>query len=101
MKRIVLLSTKGGTGKTTLSANIAGVLAEVNQKVLMIDVDLRQPTLSDYFKIDSDSRLGIDHFLRAPSNEWFAAISKKQFPNLDIVLNNHSVEPNLVISSRR
>ena len=86
MKRIVLLSTKGGTGKTTLSANIAGILARVNQKVLMIDVDLRQPTLSDYFKIKSQGELGIDHFLR--SNDWRKAICKTQFSNLDIVVSN-------------
>ena len=87
MKRIVLLSTKGGTGKTTLSANIAGVLAGVNQRVLMIDVDLRQPTLSDYFKIESETNLGIDHFLRS-SDDWRKAICKTQFPNLDIVVSN-------------
>ncbi|EHW2058215.1 AAA family ATPase, partial [Salmonella enterica subsp. enterica serovar Senftenberg] len=40
-----ILSTKGGVAKTTDTANLGGYLADQGLKVLMIDADIRQPTL--------------------------------------------------------
>ena len=36
---IVLLAEKGGTGKTTLAANLAGMRAATRQRVLLVDAD--------------------------------------------------------------
>jgi cellulose biosynthesis protein BcsQ len=36
---IALMSGKGGVGKTTLASNIAGILAAVGRKVLVVDLD--------------------------------------------------------------
>ena len=46
--RITLLSTKGGVGKTTVAANLAGFLADAGYRVLLVDADI-QPTLSSYY----------------------------------------------------
>ena len=47
---ISIVSTKGGVGKTTLTANIAALLADFGFRVLMIDADV-QPSLSKYYPL--------------------------------------------------
>ena len=57
-------STKGGVGKTTLTANIAALLADIGLRVLIIDGDV-QPSLSKYYILaDIDNIIGFV----APSN---------------------------------
>ena len=42
MKTILVANPKGGSGKTTLSVNIAGYLANHDQRVVMLDLDRQQ-----------------------------------------------------------
>jgi len=42
MKTILIANPKGGSGKTTLSVNIAGFLANRGQRVAMLDLDRQQ-----------------------------------------------------------
>lgn len=54
-----ILSTKGGVTKTTDTANLGGYLADQGLKVLMIDVDIRQPTFSSYHPLDNKAPGGL------------------------------------------
>lgn len=47
-KIIAITNNKGGTGKTTITINLAGVLSEFNHKTLVIDLDA-QGNLSSFF----------------------------------------------------
>ena len=47
---IALHSYKGGTGKTLLSVNLAMIFADKGNKVCLLDLDLRAPSLSSTFK---------------------------------------------------
>lgn len=49
-KTIAVHSYKGGTGKTTLIANIAATYAKQGLKIGLIDLDTSAPSLSIYFK---------------------------------------------------
>jgi len=50
MARIIFVASgKGGTGKTTLTSNLAYALAQLNKKVYVIDGNLTTPHLSFYF----------------------------------------------------
>ena len=47
---IAVVSTKGGVGKTTLTANLSALSADLGFRVLMMDADV-QPSLSKYFPL--------------------------------------------------
>lgn len=55
---IGIVSTKGGVGKTSLTASIGGILADMGQKVLLIDGDFQQ-SLSNYYKLVDTAPKGI------------------------------------------
>lgn len=63
MKTISIQSFKGGTGKTTATANIAYVLNKYHdKKVLVVEADA-QSNISSYFGIDKDREKGIADIL--------------------------------------
>src|SRR5215472_977808 len=49
LKKVLVTSTIPEEGKSFVSANLAGVLARRKQKVLLIEGDLRRPTISKLF----------------------------------------------------
>lgn len=50
---LVIASGKGGTGKTTLSVNIATALAGMGERTLLIDADLGMPNIGMLLQIDT------------------------------------------------
>lgn len=58
IKKVLVTSTIPEEGKSFVSANLAGVLARRKQKVLLIEGDLRRPTLAQQFGVSSVSGLG-------------------------------------------
>jgi capsular exopolysaccharide synthesis family protein len=57
--RIVMITSAGsGEGKTLLSAHLAGSLARAGSRVLLIDGDLRRPSLHKVFGLESGAGLG-------------------------------------------
>ncbi len=80
-----IVSTKGGVGKTSIAANIGGILADMGQHVLLIDGDFQQ-SLSDWFEITDKAEFGLRQFITKaqPTN----CISSTAIDNLDIVLSD-------------
>lgn len=50
-KRIVVTSSIPGEGKSSVSANLAFALAQMGDKVLLMDADMRRPTLAKSFEL--------------------------------------------------
>ncbi len=51
-RTIAIANQKGGVGKTTTAANLGGALAEVGQRVLLVDLDPRAD-LTSYFGVNT------------------------------------------------
>jgi CO dehydrogenase nickel-insertion accessory protein CooC1 len=54
MKIASVLSTKGGSGKTTATANLGAFCADSNIRTLLIDLDT-QPSLSSFYRLESEA----------------------------------------------
>lgn len=87
---ISIVSTKGGVGKTTLTANIAALLADFGFRVLMIDADV-QPSLSKYYPLSHQASQGIVELMLGKSDDENIrhCISQTVYSNLDIVVSNN------------
>lgn len=87
MDVLSLISTKGGAGKTTVAANLGGVLADAGLRVLLLDLD-SQPTLSSYYALsearDAGSYELIAQRLTAPDQ----VISATVIQHLDLIVSN-------------
>lgn len=51
-RTIVITSANPGEGKSTVAANLARVLAQSGQEVVLVDADLRRPTQGKRFGVD-------------------------------------------------
>jgi capsular exopolysaccharide synthesis family protein len=49
---IVITSSFQGEGKSTIAGNLARVVAESGQRVVLVDADLRRPTVHHSFQVD-------------------------------------------------
>ena len=80
--KMTVVSTKGGVGKTTLTANLGGVLADLGQRVLLVDAD-PQPTLSSYYRLRLSAPHGLTRLMVDASVD--EVISHTQINNLDLI----------------
>ncbi|MFP1878541.1 ParA family protein [Lonsdalea quercina] len=87
---VPMVSTKGGEGKSTQSANLAGFLADAGKKTLLIDGDHSQPTASSIFALEYEAPSGLYELLMksVDLNQPEQIISRSVIPNLDIIVSN-------------
>jgi capsular exopolysaccharide synthesis family protein len=65
--RVILITSAGhGEGKSSTVSNLGIALAEINQRVLLIDADLRKPRLHDIFNLPNT--WGLSDLLREKSS---------------------------------
>jgi chromosome partitioning related protein ParA len=87
MIKFTVTSTKGGVGKTTLTANLGALLADMGLRVLLIDADV-QPSLSKYFPLATPKpSAGLTEVIvRGEVTEQ--CITATLYQNLDIVVSD-------------
>ena len=80
-KKLLLTSSIPGEGKSSVSINLARVLAENGKRVLLIDCDMRKPMLHRYLRAQRFRSRGLSTVLSGNSTleESIATFSDLQF----------------------
>jgi tyrosine-protein kinase Etk/Wzc len=81
-KKLLITSSISGEGKSFISKNLATTLAEAGKKVVLVDLDLRNPTISRAFKTEKTH--GVTEFLME-EREVFDIVSPTEYDNVFVV----------------
>lgn len=97
-KRIVISSASPNEGKTTTTVNLAIAFAQAEQRVLLIDGDLRKPKIHNYFSVPNAP--GLTDYMsstistsRRDKVDLFDVIHSTDYDNLSILCSG-SIPPN-------
>lgn len=90
MKIITVTSSRPSEGKSTVACNMAVTFAENGNKVLLIDADLRRPTVHKKFKLPNS--LGIVNLILEP-DRMGEIVHEDVIEGLDIVTSG-AIPPN-------
>lgn len=100
IKTLLITSPSPTDGKSTIAANLAMVFAQNEQDVILIDCDLRRPTLHKIFKVSN--RLGLsDYFIRS-TDKLSGLIKKIDTDRLRLITSgNLPPNPSELLGSRK
>jgi capsular exopolysaccharide synthesis family protein len=82
LNTIVIVSAGAGEGKSTTTINLATVFAQAGNRVLIVDSDLRRPTLHKLFKVANN--LGLTNYL-LKQNSIAEVVQTTTVPSLDFM----------------
>lgn len=98
-RSLVVTSSTMGEGKSSVATFLAGVMAEAGMEVLLIDTDLRRPTVATKFKVDGS--LGLTQVLAGITN-LEQAVQRTSIKGLSIMpAGEVPANPSEVIGSKR
>jgi polysaccharide biosynthesis transport protein len=83
MVTLLVTSAKAGEGKSTTALNLAATCARAGERTLLVDVDLRRPSLADVFPHEQ-THLGLVDVLRGDL-PWQRVVVSTDLPNLDFI----------------
>lgn len=96
----VVTSPGAGEGKTTTAINIAGALALSGLRVLLVDSDLRAPTVGQVFNIEDE--MGFGWLLSVEPTTVFKVVHATSIPNLGVLPGGQAMEnPGNLLGSAR
>lgn len=99
-KVLAVTSSMPSEGKSTVAANLAIVLAQTGLRTLLIDADLRRPSVHQGFGLRGVA--GLVAYLTGNTNSVEDVALKTEVPNLDIVCcGSTPSQPSELLSSKR
>lgn len=94
-KVIAITSPLASDGKSTVCANLAYIYSKKNYKVLVIDLDLRRPSVHRFFDLTND--IGVTDYCTDKAKEEDII---KHYENIDIITSgSHTPFPGKVLES--
>ncbi len=81
---LLITSAKAGEGKSTTALNLAATCARAGERTLLIDVDLRRPSLADVFGDGNRPTHGLVDVLTG-ALPWQRTVIHGDLPNLDFL----------------
>lgn len=91
LKKLVVTSSVPDEGKTTIAINLAKSFAQNNMKVLLVECDLRNPSLNKELKVENN--LGLTNVLLNKKDVSYAIMKDFEEENMDILLSG-PIPPN-------
>jgi capsular exopolysaccharide synthesis family protein len=82
-RTLLVTSAQPAEGKTTVSANLAISLAQLGQRVLLLDADLRRPSVHKAFSLGAAK--GLVNVLTG-HDSWRSVVQRTDFPALDALV---------------
>ena len=79
---LLVMSAQGREGKTTVATNLAISLAQLEERVLLIDADLRRPSIHEFFGARNSS--GLVNYLTGNS-DWRSLVYRAAPAGLDVL----------------
>lgn len=98
-RTLLITSAEPGEGKSTIVANLASTLAEAGARVVVVDADLRRPTLHTLLVLPN--QLGLTSVLDEKAT-WDQVIRGARFPNVWAITSGPSTsKPAGLLASQR
>lgn len=95
-KCIGIISANRGDGKSSIAANLAISFGQINKKVVLVDCDMRLPTIA--FKLGVESKPGLSNYLAGECDHL--PIQHHPTKNIDIISSgNIPPDPTKLIES--
>ena len=96
-KVIAVTSPSSGDGKSTILANLAVSLAQAGRRVLLVDADMRRPTIAKIFGLTTS--FGLSELLTGNAT-LFNAVTNSECPKLDLMVSgSFPANPSELLSS--
>jgi len=83
IKTLMLASASSTEGKTTIAVNLAIAMVNSGKKVLLVDADLRNPKIHQYFEVSNS--LGMTNVILESIDYKECIIKHESIENLDIL----------------
>lgn len=111
MPNVTVVTSAGpGEGKTTIATNLAAAIAESGKRVLLIDTDLRKPSVAD--ALDINGKVGLAHVLAGQASlddtvqrywkpNFHVLPAGEQHGNPSILINSKAMEKLLAAASQQ
>lgn len=95
---LLITSPDTGDGKTSVAVNLAVSFAQGGKRVILVDGDLRKPSLHDYFEIEGKDKRGLTELLRGNIKPEMALRKWEQADLRFITVGDESSLPDVILT---